>query len=155
MTNIITALVAEHRELLAFFERVECLLPRLETVEQVRAVAREAETALRRHGAAEEDLMLLALDGARQHRPLCNRIYTDHEEIDARLTQVYESADLAAARALLLGALAASRRHFHREEQFLFPRIEQKASPQTLSRLGAIWTARSADTRHKQAVPRR
>jgi hypothetical protein len=60
-----------------------------------------------------------------------------------RLTQVQLANDLEEASLLLRSALAASRRHFKREELNVFPLIERLMGAERLSKLGRIWLMRN------------
>ena len=126
----------------ALFDQIEQVVPRLNRVAQVKRLTRLVEGLLLNHAAAEDDLALLVLDHASKHRQRADRLHREHQEIDSRLTRVYAANDLARARSLLKGAIAASRAHFKHEERIVFPLIERVTKPETLLKLGAVWMQR-------------
>jgi hemerythrin-like domain-containing protein len=121
------------------FEQVEELLPGLERLEEVRRAARLVEGLLLSHARVEEELLLLAED----HLPADTRRYEhcrkEHQEIDGQLTRVRSTRGIAQARSLLRAAMAASRKHFKREEHTVFPLIEKRMKLETLTKLGTVW----------------
>ena len=140
MFTIITALEAEHAALRALFDRIERALPGLEQAAAVQQCARQVESLLCRHAAMEDDLMLLVWEAQPERWRAGHRFQREHREIDARLVEAQQTNRVAAARRLLREALAASRRHFEREERLLFPQVAQVVASSTLERLGAIWS---------------
>jgi hypothetical protein len=139
MLTITSALVEEHERFRALFAEVEAALPGLDRLEEVQRLARQLEGLLRSHAAAEEDLVLLVLDSIPEQKRRCNRFYTEHQEIDAHLTQVGKSARVKQGRELLRMALRISRAHFLHEERVVFPLIEKVTGSDTLLRLGTFW----------------
>jgi hemerythrin-like domain-containing protein len=142
MLTITAALVAEHDTFRALFDEIERTLPRTGSLEETQRLARRLEGLLRLHAAAEEDLALLLLDHLPEQKRRCDRFYTEHQEIDAQLTQVLEVRELDLAQELLLGAIAVSRRHFKHEERVVFPLMEQVTEEEQLTKLGLIWARR-------------
>jgi iron-sulfur cluster repair protein YtfE (RIC family) len=142
MIAITTALVAEHAMYCALFDHIEQLLPKLDRPAEVKRLARLVEGLLRGHAAAEEDLVLVALDHDSEHKRRANRLHQEHKEIDGRLTRVHGTNNVAQARGLLRAAIVASRSHFKHEERVVFPLIERVTKPETLTRLGATWMQR-------------
>ena len=139
MIPITRALSAEHQMFCAVFDEVEKALPSLTRLEEVRRAARLVEGLLLSHAAVEEELLMLAED----HLPEGTRRYDhcrkEHQELDSRLTRVRSAREIAWARSLLRAALAASRKHFQREERKVFPLIEKGMKPETLTKLGTVW----------------
>jgi hypothetical protein len=76
------------------------------------------------------------LDHALADRQALNRLYEDHQEIDGHFKRIHRAADAAEAQRLLKKALAATREHFRREEENVFPMLEQTLQPDTLLALG-------------------
>jgi hemerythrin-like domain-containing protein len=139
MIPITRALIAEHEMLLVLFEEVEKLLPGHVRLGEVRRAARMVEGLLLNHAEVEEDLLLLARAQVSAERRWYERCHKEHQEIDSRLTQVRSARNVARARSLLRGALAASRKHFKVEELKVFPLIERGVKPETLIKLGTTW----------------
>jgi len=121
------------------FEQIEKLLPGLDRLEEVRRAARMVEGLLLSHAEMEEDLLRLAQDQVSGEKRRYDRCRKEHQEIDSRLTRVRSTRNIARARSLLRGAMAASRKHFQREERRIFPLIEKGLKLQTLTKLGTIW----------------
>jgi hemerythrin superfamily protein len=142
MLTITEALIAEHRQFCALFDQIEQGLPAAGSAADVQALARRIEKLLRTHAAAEEDLVLLVLENAVGARQRCKRLYTDHQEIDIRLTDVFKVKETGRAAALLREAIRRSRRHFKHEEEVVFPLIEDVSGQENLTRWGAIWSHR-------------
>jgi hypothetical protein len=131
--------MAEHQMFCFVFDQIERTLPGLEGLVEVRRAARLVEGLLLNHAKVEDELLMLAADprpgDTRQHDH--NR--KEHQEIDSQLTRVRSTKKIARARSLLRGAMAASRKHFQREERRVFPLIEKRLKPETLIRLGTVW----------------
>ena len=70
--------------------------------------------------------------------------YHDHRELDARLRSVHAAKNGLEARLLLLGAMAAAREHFQREELEVFPLLDARFQEQHLRELGQAWQDRCA-----------
>ena len=139
MIPITGALTAEHKLFCAVFDQIEQALPQSKRLEQVRGLSRFVEDLLQRHAVAEEDLVLLALDHAPEHKRRCDRFHKEHQEIDSRITRVQTAKDMVRARGLLKAAMLASRKHFEHEERIIFPLIERLTKRETLTKMGAIW----------------
>ena len=142
MIPITRALVAEHKMFCAVFDQVEHLLPGVKQLAHVKELSRMVEGLLRSHAAAEEDLVLLALDHAPEHKRRGDRIHQEHQEIDSRIMRVHGTKNLARARSLLRAAMIASRKHFEHEERVVFPLVERVMKPETLTKLGGVWMRR-------------
>lgn len=133
------ALIEDHQALCALFTKIEELLPSLNRTTAVKELARQVEGLLRKHAAAEEDLVLLALAAKPEHQSAADAFYQEHQEIDGRLVKVSTTLDFAQARQLLQEAIARSRQHFQYEESFLFPLLERVSERETLFKLGRLW----------------
>ena len=139
MIPITRALSAEHQMFNAVFEQIEELLPGLNRLEEVKRLARLVEGLLISHAKVEGDLLLLAQDQATDGKRRYDHCRHEHEEIDSRLTLVHAARNIPRARALLRGAMAASRKHFRHEERLVFPRLEKDIQPEVLTKLGTVW----------------
>jgi hemerythrin-like domain-containing protein len=121
------------------FEQVERLLPGLERLEEVRRAARLVEGLLLRHAQVEEELLMLAENHLSEDTRRYAHCRKEHQEIDGQLTRVRSTREIVRARTLLRGAMAASRKHFKREERKVFPLIEKRMKPEALTKLGTVW----------------
>jgi len=65
-----------------------------------------------------------------------NRLYQDHQEIDAHLRDAALATEFGQAARLLQAGLSASREHFSREEETIFPLLEKLLTPAALGALG-------------------
>ncbi len=137
--KITEALIAEHTAFSGVFGHIERMLPSLNTLAEVRSLANLVERMLRGHADSEVNLAYAALDQMLEHKGRLDRLNQEHDEIDARIERACEARTLPEARRLLTGVLAASRDHFKREEQSLFPLIEEHLQPGTLCELGEAW----------------
>ena len=133
---ITEALNIEHRVFTNLFDQVEDLLPTLTTLAEVKLLATLIERSLHSHADVEQNLAFAALDHALKDKGRIDRLYEDHEEIDAALKQAQRARNLAEGRRLLKTAIGASRAHFLREEKDIFPLLEQVLQPDTLQALG-------------------
>ncbi len=121
------------------FDQIEKLLPSLDRLEEVRRAARMVEGLLLSHAKVEEELLMVAQDQVSGEKRRYDRCRKEHQEIDSRLTRVRSTRKIARARRLLQAAMAASRKHFQREERRIFPLIEKGLKLQTLTKLGTVW----------------
>ena len=138
MVNITEVLTTEHAVFLTVFDQIERALPKLKRLEEAKMLAGLVEALLQDHGDAETNLAFVALDHALDQKGQLNRLHQDHDEIDDRLRRVKTVTKLPDARRLLKAALLASRQHFRREEQTIFPLIEKMLQKETLTELGKV-----------------
>ena len=148
MIPITRILSAEHQMFRALFDQVEALLPGLERLEDVKRLARLVEGLLLSHAKVEADLFMLARDPAGRGARYYDRCCHEHQEIDSQVIRLRSARNLAAARKLLRGAMAASRRHFQLEERRAFPLLEKEVKPEALAKLGTVWFLQRHAPRH-------
>lgn len=139
MLSITKALVAEHAIFRVVFDQIEGVLPRLGSVQEIKLLATVVEGMLSGHAKAETNLAYSALDHVLAEDGRLSRLHQDHHEIDGHFERVQRANDLAEAQRMLKRALAASREHFRREEEIVFPYLEQILQPGTLGTLGQTW----------------
>ncbi len=137
MRRITDILAIEHTQLCILFDELDRLLPEVRTVEEVRLLTRLVEGVLSHHADVEENLAFAALDHALAEEGELRQLHQDHEEIDARLRGAALATDFTTAVRLLKAGLKASRTHFRREEQTVFPLFEKLFAPASLETLGA------------------
>jgi len=147
MATIIDSLTTEHALLCELFDEIDRLLPDVRTLPEVRLLSRLVEGVLSRHADVETNLAFAALDHALAENGQLARLHQDHQEIDSHLHRAKLAKAFPAAVRLLKAGLAASRKHFRREEQIVFPLFEKlfdvanlealgSAAPRTVSSLG-------------------
>ena len=136
MATIIDALTVEHGLLRELFDEIDRLLPDSRTVSEIQLISRLVEGVLSRHADLESNLAFAALDHALAEKSQLTRLHQDHQEIDGFLHRATVAADFPEAVRLLKAGLAASRAHFLREEQAVFPLLERLFDPTDLERLG-------------------
>jgi hemerythrin-like domain-containing protein len=118
------------------FDEIDHLLPDVRTVAEVRLLSRLVEGVLSRHADVEQNLAYAALDHALAEKGEMNQLYQDHEEIDACLHHATLATEFVEAVRFLRAGLKASREHFRREEQTIFPLFEKLFDPAALEALG-------------------
>jgi|SRR5208283_795389 len=136
--NIITNfLTTEHAVFCELFDEIDSLLPDVQTVAEVRLLGRLVEGVLSRHADVEQNLAYAALDHALAEKGELNQLYQDHQEIDVCLQRATLAAEFVEAVRFLRAGLKASREHFRREEETVFPLFEKLFDPAALETLGA------------------
>jgi len=135
--NIITNfLTTEHAVFCELFDEIDRLLPDVRTVAEVGLLSRLVEGVLSRHADVEQNLAYAALDHALAEKGELNQLYQDHQEIDARLKHATLAVEFVEAVRFLRAGLKASREHFRREEETVFPLFEKLFDPAALEALG-------------------
>jgi hemerythrin-like domain-containing protein len=142
--TITEVLTAEHSVLVSMFEHIELRLNLL-GARELRTLAGLVEELLYHHAQAETDIAYAALDHALAEKGPLDRLYQDHQEIDARLKASQGLASPPEARRLFQSALLAAREHFDFEESNVFPLIERTFDHETLVQLGQAWRQRQAE----------
>jgi hemerythrin-like domain-containing protein len=137
--NITEALVAEHQVFHSLFDHIQAVLPKLRTLAEIKAVAAVMEATLRSHSKTEDDLLIAPLEHCIEQMGQAGPFHEEHEEIDRGLKSIQKAKTVAAARRLLLTAVAASRVHFTKEERILFPLASRVLNHSTLQTLGSAW----------------
>jgi Hemerythrin HHE cation binding domain len=144
--NIITNfLTTEHTVFCEMFNEIDRLLPDVRTVAEVRLLSRLVEGVLSRHADVEQNLAYAALDHALAEKGELNQLYQDHEEIDACLHHATLAEEFTEAMRFLRAGLKASREHFRREEETIFPLFAKLFNPAALEALG-VGASGSAST---------
>lgn len=139
MPSITEALVMEHAIFGAVFDQFERVFPKQRTAQEVQWMATVAEGLLRGHAATETNLAYSALDHVLAEDGRLSRLHQDHHEIDEHFKRVHQAGDVKQAQRLLRQAFAATREHFRREEDIIFPFLERVLRPETLETLGRAW----------------
>lgn len=141
--RITHALLGEHGVFYAQFDHLEEILPAESRLECVRHHAALLAAALVSHAEMENDLLFGPLEaalGGGGGPPAAMR--EEHEEIESRLDEVGEEADLDQARNGLLEAIRLARSHFEKEERIAFPLAESVLGDRALQERGSEWADR-------------
>jgi hemerythrin-like domain-containing protein len=144
-------LTNEHAVFCNVFNEIERLLPDVRTVAEVRLLSRLVEGMLSHHADVEKNLAFAALDQALAEKGQLKQLNQDHEEIDSCLRKAALATDFAQAVRLLKTGLKASRTHFNREEESVFPLFEKILSSEALTALAA-GTAISGSSKGEPAI---
>lgn len=140
--KITQILMAEHAVFHNLFDYIETAVPRVRTLAEIKLLAATMETLHRAHSQTEDELFIEPLEHCFEQIGQRETFHDEHEEIDQMLLEVTRAKDLKKARKLLHGAVAASRKHFDKEERIVFPMAERTLNARTLSDLGDKWMKR-------------
>jgi len=144
--KITQILLAEHVVFHNLFDHIEKSAPKLKTSAEIKTLAATLEKLLRAHSDTEDDLFVAPLEHYFEQIGQRETLHDEHEEIDRALLAIKSARDLKQARKLLLNAVAASRKHFDKEERIVFPLAERTLKAETLKTLGAEWMKRREAT---------
>ncbi|MBI5772496.1 MAG: hemerythrin domain-containing protein [Verrucomicrobia bacterium] len=142
--TIIQALAAEHVVFHNVFDHLQERAPRLKTLAEIKALSALLEMLLERHAAVEDQLLVEPLEPTLLQLGQGENFHDEHDEIDRHLHAVQHARQVSAARESLLKAVAASRRHFDREERIIFPLAKRLLKSRTLEELGRRWQEQTA-----------
>jgi hemerythrin-like domain-containing protein len=137
--KITEILMAEHAVFHNLFDHIEAVAPRLKTLGEVKALAAVVDKVHAPHSKTEDDLFIEPLEPYFDQMGQRETFHIEHEHIEATLAKVQKSRTLKDAKRILLAAIAASRKHFDKEERIVFPMAERVLKAKTLSDLGAEW----------------
>ena len=140
--KITDVLRAEHAVFHNLFDHIEAAVPRLKTLAEVKALAAVVDKVHAPHAKTEDDLFMEPLEHCFDQIGQQETFHDEHELIEAELAKVHKARDVKAAKKILLGAIAASREHFDKEERIVFPLAERILKAKTLSELGEAWLRR-------------
>ena len=137
--KITEILMAEHAVFHNLFDHVETALPCTRTTAEVKSLATLVDRVMAPHSKTEDDLFIEPLEHCFEQIGQNETFHAEHRRIEEMLATVQKARTLAMAKNILLGAIAASREHFDKEERVVFPMAERVLKPKTLSDLGAEW----------------
>jgi hemerythrin-like domain-containing protein len=140
--KITDVLRAEHAVFHNLFDHIEAVVPRLKTLAEVKALATVIEKVHAPHSKTEDDLFIEPLEPYFDQMGQRDTFHAEHEHIEATLGKVQQTRTLKDAKKILLNAIAASRKHFDKEERIVFPLAERILKAKTLSELGDEWLHR-------------
>jgi hemerythrin-like domain-containing protein len=140
--KITDVLRAEHAVFHNLFDHIETALPRMRTVAEARSLVIIMEKLTGPHSRTEDELFIDPLEHCFDQIGHRETFHEEHELIEDLLARARRSRDLKSVKILLRGAVAASRRHFDKEERVIFPMAERILKAKTLSELGETWLRR-------------
>ena len=137
--KITEILMAEHSVFHNLFDHIESVAPRLKTLAEVKTLAAVVEKLHEPHSQIEDDLFIEPLEHCFEQIGHKETFHAEHEQIEATLSKVHQAKTVKEAKKILLGAIAACRKHFDKEERIVFPMAERILKTKTLTDLGAQW----------------
>ena len=140
--KITDVLRAEHAVFHNLFDHIEAVAPRTKTLAEIKALATVIEKVHAPHSKTEDDLFIEPLEPYFDQMGQRETFHDEHEHIEAALGNVQKARTLKNAKKLLLNAIAATRKHFDKEERIVFPLAERILKAKTLSTLGDEWLSR-------------
>jgi len=140
--KITDVLRAEHAVFHNLFDHIEASAPNLKTLGEVKALAAVVDKVHAPHSKTEDDLFIEPLEPYFDQMGQRETFHDEHEHIEAALAKVQKARTVKDAKKILLNAIAASRKHFDKEERIVFPLAERILKAKTLSELGDEWLNR-------------
>jgi hemerythrin-like domain-containing protein len=140
--KITDVLRAEHAVFHNLFDYIETAVPHLKTLAEVKGLAIVVEKLHGPHSKTEDDLFIEPLEPYFDQMGQKETFHAEHEHIEATLAKVHTTRTLKDAKKILLNAIAASRKHFDKEERIVFPLAERILKANTLNQLGEEWLHR-------------
>ena len=140
--KITDVLRAEHAVFHNLFDHIETTVPRLTALAEVKHLAVLVEKLHGPHSKTEDDLFIEPLEPYFDQMGQRETFHAEHVHIEATLAKVLSARKLKDAKKILLNAIAASRKHFDKEERIVFPLAERILKAKTLTDLGAQWLSR-------------
>ena len=140
--KITDVLRAEHAVFHDLFDHIEAAAPRLKTLAEVKALAAVVEKVHEPHAKTEDDLFMKPLEHCFDQIGQNELFHKEHRQIEEALAKARQAKTVKEAKQILLGAMAASREHFDKEERIVFPMAERVLKAKTLSELGQAWLRR-------------
>ena len=140
--KITDILRAEHAVFHNLFDHIEVTVPQLKSLAEVKAVAVLIDKVMAPHSRTEDELFIDPLEHCFDQIGQKETFHDEHEEIERTLVKVTKARTVKDAKRLLLAVIAASRKHFEKEERIVFPMAERILKTKTLTELGAQWMHR-------------
>ena len=140
--KITDILRAEHTVFHHLFDHIESSAPRLKTLAEVKSLAQLVDKVMSPHSQTEDELFIEPLEHCFEQIGHRETFHNEHELIEATLVKVRKARSLKEGKQLLLGVIAASRKHFEKEERIVFPLAERVLKAKTLTDLGDEWMKR-------------
>ena len=144
--KITDILRAEHTVFHHLFDHIETTVPRIKTLAEVKSLSLLMDKVMSPHSRTEDELFIEPLEHCFEQIGHNETFHHEHEEIEETLAKVRKARTLKDAKRLLLGVIAASRKHFEKEERIVFPMAERILKTKTLTDLGSEWMKRREAT---------
>ena len=140
--KITDVLRAEHAVFHNLFDHIEAAVPKLKTLAEVKALAAVVEAVHEPHAKTEDDLFMEPLEHCFDQIGQNETFHGEHCQIEQALAKARQAKTVKDAKRILLGAMAACRDHFDKEERIVFPMAERILKAKTLGELGQSWLQR-------------
>lgn len=140
--KITDILRAEHTVFHHLFDHIETTAPRLKTLAEVKSLAMLIDKVMSPHSETEDELFIGPLEHCFEQIGHRDTFHDEHELIEAALSKICKVKSLKDGKRLLLAVIAASRKHFEKEERIVFPLAERVLKAKTLTDLGSEWMKR-------------
>jgi hemerythrin-like domain-containing protein len=144
--KITDILRAEHTVFHHLFNQIEQTAPQLKTLAEVKSVARLIDKVMAPHSHTEDELFIDPLEHCFDQIGHKETFHHEHERIEMMFAGIQAAGSIKVARKLLLDVVAASRKHFEKEERIVFPMAERILKAKTLADLGHEWMKRREGT---------
>ena len=144
--KITDILRAEHTVFHHLFDQTERAAPQFKTLAEVRSHAQLLNRVMAPHSRTEDELFIDPLESCFDQIGHKETFHHEHELIEAMFVRIEGAGSIKEARRLLLEVIAASRKHFEKEERIVFPMAEHILKAKTLSDLGNEWMKRREGT---------
>lgn len=143
MTMKITdVLRAEHAVFHDLFDHIEKVAGQLNTLDEVKLLAALVNNVMAPHTRTEDDLFIEPLEHCFEQIGQNETFHAEHRRIEESLASIQRAKTLKDAMEILLGAIAACRKHFDQEERVVFPLAERVMNAKSLNDLGREWLSR-------------
>jgi hemerythrin-like domain-containing protein len=140
--KITDILRAEHTVFHHLFDHIEASVPRLKTLAEVKSLSLLVDKVMSPHSQTEDELFIEPLGHYFEQIGQRETFHDEHELIEQTLAAVDKARTLKDGKRLLLRVIAASRKHFEKEERIVFPMAERILKAKTLTDLGSEWMKR-------------
>jgi hemerythrin-like domain-containing protein len=144
--KITDVLRAEHAVFHNLFDYIEAALPRTRTLAEVKSLANIMDKLTGPHSRTEDELFIDPLEHCFDQIGHKETFHHEHERIEKMFAGIQSAGSIKVARKLLLDVVAASRKHFEKEERIVFPMAERILKAKTLTDLGSEWMKRREGT---------
>lgn len=142
--KITEILMAEHAVFHNLFDYIERAAPKLKSLGEVKSLATLVDKVMEPHSRTEDELFIEPLEHCFAQIGQSETFHHEHEWIEQSLTAVHKARNLKTAKKQLLAVIAASRKHFDKEERIVFPLAERVLKARTLAELGEQWMKKRA-----------